>query len=656
MAQSLDPDFQSQQRTESPAGSILRRLFTFWQHEDDFAPEVAPQVQSQRREGQPPISQAFTIWTSKASPAASVITRGSSGRLSYSEFKGFTLWATPPSEWPHVDERIQLPPSAAFTIWSHADGQAALAARWENPPAISLPRSGAFTVWTTPGGLSALSERWGRTAPIQLPSSQAFSTWTRRSRFVPARRTLGPARTDPSHPALRCATVQSWARPEDLDALADRWRSAPDTPPIIRIENYQAFSIWTHPTEPDDSEACGLIHLRSAQAHSIWTTLEGLAASSARWIPRDATAKVAPIPANFAETTTRHQPDPAGSKITPFPSSCTASASDSDSESTPPLTPAPVTEIANQNNMEDNSPKNIQLNDSKAFTLWSSPEHWKTNPIAASSAKASPSAESAHADPAPAPLAAAPSPESAPALQTADTAGDSSDTWKWAFILTLIGALGIIASQSAAIGPVKDDIEREIASREEVSKQLAIATSNNADLTDELTAKLALAETLSNEKVDLQAAMKEEAGILKGTIDELKKQISNKASQLEGMGAAVASAKSENEAAAEKILALTSEVKEKGNSLDEMGSALAAAKTEASQLGAEVQKLKEVAAQSSLQAKQLGAKLQGSSNDQKAMAQELSAAGEALSASMQQIAELKAKLAELESAPAGGTE
>jgi len=653
MAQSLDPDFQSQQRTESPAGSILRRLFTFWQHEDDLAPEVAPQVQSQRRDGQPPISQAFTIWTSKASPAASVITSCSSGRLSYSEFKGFTLWATPRSEWPLVDERIQLPPSAAFTTWSRADEQAALAARWEKPPTISLPRSGAFTVWTTPGGLAALSDRWGRTAPIQLPNSQAFSTWT----DAPGLSLLAARwdRPEPT-PAIQLSDARpfsTWTRPEDLDALADRWGSAPDTPPIIRIENYQAFSIWTQPSEPDESEACGLIHLRSPQAHSIWTTLEGLAASSARWIPRDATAKVAPIPANFAETTTtRHQPDPAGAKITPFPSSRTAS----DSESIPPLTPAPVTEIANQNNMEDNSPKNIQLNDSKAFTLWSSPEHWKTNTIAASSAKASQPAEPAHADPAPAPLAAAPSPESAPPLQTADTAGDSSDTWKWAFILTLIGALGIIASQSAAIGTVKDDIEREISSREEVSKQLAIATSQNADLTDELTAKLALAETLSNEKVDLQAAMEEEAGVLKGTIDELKKQISNKASQLEGMGAAVASAKSENEAAAKKILALTSDVQEKGKSLDEMGSALAAAKTEASKLGDEVQKLKEVAAQSSLQAKQLGAKLQGSSNDQKAMAQELSAAGEALSASMKQIAELKAKLAELQSAPAGGTE
>lgn len=652
MAQSLDHDFQSQHRSESPAGSILRRLFAFWQHDDDPAPEVAPGFERAPTEGGKAGSKAFTIWTTKPSPPPSVISRSSSGRLSITEFNGFTIWANPPARPQPRSSASVPPPSHAFTLWSLPEVRARLAGRWERTGPLALARSRAFSIWTTPAALHSQGGRWPASCPsIGLPSSQAFSTWT-----TPEGMALLTARWDrPELPEpLRIKDPQPfsvWTGTAALQSMAARWQPAAAPESIRQLLDPHPFSIWTEPVRPAALPPRRLIHLEDPQAHSIWTTVEGLATAATRWIPHDVTAKVAPIPASFSDTRDQPVAKSVESGIAPFPSADPSAPKLQETETT----------FENQNIMEDKSTNKIQLTESKAFTIWSTPDHWKTNTIAASSANApgkepaAPAKAAALVDSPPEALAAQ-HPEEPQAAGAAQGAGD---TWKWAFILTLIGALGIIASQSAAIRSVNDNIEREIASREEVSKKLAFETSSNADLTDQLAAKMALGETLANERADLQA----EAEKLSGTIDELKKQMATKGDQISGMESAIATAKSENEVAAKMIRTLTEQMEDKSKSLAAMAADLSAAKAEASKLGAEVKTQTEAAAKFGAQAKEFEARLNGSTSDQQAMAQELSASADALSASLQraavleeQMAELKAKLAELERTPAPASE
>ncbi|MFT5109596.1 MAG: hypothetical protein ACI9UA_005245, partial [Pseudoalteromonas tetraodonis] len=513
----------------------------------------------------------------------------------------------------------------------------------ENPAVISLPPSQAFSAWTTAAALASQADRW--TPPlIKLPPSEAFTLWSHQS--------ILPLLADQWEESASAGCISltepkpftAWTTPEALGEMAERW----STEPMIKLKDPHPFSIWTlsssagksNPANPADAAPSlpAAIRIEEPNAHSIWTTVEGLAAASARWIPSNATAKVEAIPIAFSSSTESSEDGQTErSNITPFPTG------DSDSDAEAQQEPETISNFANQNNMEDHTTNPIKLANSNAFTLWSTPDKWTPNLVSASAGTpVNPAGEVESSAPAAA-LADTPEPKTkSPTAEQPAVSGDSDGVgfWKWAFILASVLGVGIIASQAIALGEAKENNKIEIASRLKVAGDLEMQKAANLDLTDQLVASEAKIQAVSNQKADIEvemgrteAAMTEQITKLDGTVAVQKKELAAKASTVGGMETALGTMKSENEAAAKKIAGLAEEIEAKAKALKESGTALDAAKAQASKL--------ETAS------KELDAKLNMSGNDQDALTKELQASSDALSAAKQASAELEKQVAEM---------
>ncbi|MFT5856259.1 MAG: hypothetical protein ACI8XO_003512, partial [Verrucomicrobiales bacterium] len=426
-----------------------------------------------------PPSKAFTLWSQPAIREM-IAPRGENPAvISLPPSQAFSTWTTPAALASQAERwkpaPIKLPPSEAFTLWSQPAIREMIAPREENPAVISLPPSQAFSAWTTAAALASQADRW--TPPlIKLPPSEAFTLWSHQS--------ILPLLADQWEESASAGCISltepkpftAWTTPEALGEMAERW----STEPMIKLKDPHPFSIWTlsssagksNPANPADAAPSlpAAIRIEEPNAHSIWTTVEGLAAASARWIPSNATAKVEAIPIAFSSSTESSEDGQTErSNITPFPTG------DSDSDAEAQQEPETISNFANQNNMEDHTTNPIKLANSNAFTLWSTPDKWTPNLVSASAGTpVNPAGEVESSAPAAA-LADTPEPKTkSPTAEQPAVSGDSDGVgfWKWAFILASVLGVGIIASQAIALGEAKENNKIEIASRLKVAGDL----------------------------------------------------------------------------------------------------------------------------------------------------------------------------------------
>ena len=309
---------------------------------------------------------------------------------------------------------------------------------------------------------------------------------------------------------------------------------------MIKLKDPRPFSIWTKKytdaspatdapaAESTDSASDGeLINLGESSAFTLWTTIDGLAAAAARWIPKNSTSDLTPIPSNLSSDAEEKEAK-SDSAVDPFPDS-------DDKESSTESGNEKETISATQNEMD---PKPIVLKEAKSFTLSSNPDTWKPNLVCAKlksdeleDAGEAAAEESTKEREEPKVAALADTSEGGeaqePALATAGDGdggeGKSADWWRMAFILAAVLGLGIIANQMVALGKERNNVEREKENREKVAGDLDKKVKEANSLSEELTTTQATAEALGEEKSQLEKEMEKANAEISAKTEEIAK-------------------------------------------------------------------------------------------------------------------------------------